>query len=205
MEEAHLCKQHLVRGVINYPGSSSKFSGPCWRAERRRGYSKPGVQDFKALPKEVTHCWLSDHHQIKDCVLQYMPEFKNLCQWWLNSLTVQYVGFKVDYRLLQYLAYVAAYGIESVDSGCGITLTFSWESRKLSQNTIHPTFFISPSPSSLSTPFLNWERGVIDCFFAPLFCFQECLQCFSGILPCWLWFGIKGTASSVPHADPKGD
>lgn len=65
-------------------------------------------------------------------------------------------------------------------------------------------FLIYRSPLSLSLPF-KIEREGSGCFYAPLCSFQECLQCLPGIPACWLWFGIKGAASSAPSADPKGD
>lgn len=66
-------------------------------------------------------------------------------------------------------------------------------------------FLIYLSPLSRSPPF-KIERWGVPAVFLPLFCsFQECLQCLPGIPACWLWLGIKGAASSVPSADPKGD
>lgn len=98
----------------------------------------------------------------------------------------------------------AACGIRSVKMGL-LLLPGEKEGRHSSTNT-HQSWF-SHIPTVLYRflfPFKT-EREGSGCFYAPLCSFQECLQCLPGIPACWLWFEIKGAASSVPSADPKGD
>lgn len=97
----------------------------------------------------------------------------------------------------------ATCGIRSVKVG-SLLLPGEKEGRHSSTNT-HQSWFSHILTLLYHFLFPLKLREGSGCFYAPLRSFQECLQCLPGIPACWLWFGIKGAASSVPSADPKGD